>query len=124
MNKRIFSLALTALVAMPLAALADCTDPQTQSEMNMCANQDLAKADAELNATYKALMRTLDKTQQAEVKAIQLLWIQFKNRTCHFESTSAEGGSIQPLLLSSCLTQLTKARTKDLKTWAQMFGPN
>ncbi|GAA4409919.1 lysozyme inhibitor LprI family protein [Quisquiliibacterium transsilvanicum] len=120
MTKRIvISLALSAL-AMP--AMADCRDPTTQTEMNRCAALALSKADDELNSTYSKLIRQLDKSQQAEVKSIQLLWIRFKDQSCKYEASGAEGGSLQPLLRDTCLTRLTEDRTRDLKDWVKTAG--
>lgn len=120
MNMQLFVAIALSLFAMP--AMANCKDPMTQMEMNRCAALDLAKADSHLNATYKKLMPQLDGNQKAEVKAIQLTWIKFKDLNCKFESSSAEGGSMQPLLRDTCLTRLTEARTKDLKDWIEYFG--
>lgn len=120
MHKRILLTLPLSLCA--LSAMADCKNPVTQTEMNQCAALDLSKADSELNATYRKLMRQLDKPQQTEVKAIQLLWIKFKDQNCRFESSSAEGGSMQALLRDTCLTRLTETRTKDLQGWARSLG--
>ncbi len=120
MHKQIFLAIALSLLATPV--MANCKDPMTQTEMNQCAAIDLAKADAQLNAAYKKLMPQLDASQKAEVKAIQLAWIKFKDLNCKFESSSAEGGSMQPLLRDTCLTQLTEARTKVLQDWIQSFG--
>jgi len=50
------SVAAEALLA-PGAALADekvdCTDPQTQMDMNICSDKDYKAADAALNAAYE-----------------------------------------------------------------------
>ena len=120
MKMRIFVAIL--LLACTVPAMANCKDPITQTEMNQCAAADLKRADAQLNASYKKLMTQLDANQKAEVKSIQLAWIKFKDLNCKFESSSAEGGSMQPLLRDTCLTQLTEARTKDLKSWIESFG--
>lgn len=103
-------------------ALADCKNPVTQLDMNQCAASDLARADAKLNANYKKLMTLLDANQKAEVKGVQLAWIKFKDLNCRFESSSAEGGSMQPLLRDSCLIDLTEARNKDILSWIESFG--
>jgi uncharacterized protein YecT (DUF1311 family) len=114
--------ASTLLFLFGIPALANCLDLKTQADMNACAAAEFTKADAKLNAAYKKLVPLLDAKQKAEVKAIQLAWIKFKEANCKFESSSAEGGSMQPLLRSTCLTNLTESRTKDLNNWIQSFG--
>lgn len=120
MHARMFTLVALSLLSFPV--FAGCKNPMTQAEMNRCAALDLSTADGALNAAYKSLMRQLDKNQQAEVKAIQLSWIKFKDQNCRFEASSAEGGSMQPMLRDACLTQLTEERTNVLKNWIQTFG--
>ncbi|HEH9431824.1 TPA: DUF1311 domain-containing protein [Aeromonas sobria] len=86
----------------------------TQAAMNICAMQDYTKADAELNAAYKTLVATLDKDQLGRLKTAQRAWITFRDAQCRYEAGVYEGGSIAPLVHSSCLTKLTEQRTKDL----------
>lgn len=110
------------LLAMAGPAMADCTNPQTQMDMNRCAALDLAKATDGINASYQALMRRLDPGQQAELKAIQRQWISFKDRNCAFDASFVEGGSMQPLVRDACLTALTRERTQQLDTWLKTLG--
>lgn len=84
--------------------------------MNICAMQDYTKADAELNAAYRKLVATLDKDQFGRLKTAQRAWITFRDAQCRYEAGVYEGGTIAPLVHSSCLTNLTELRTKDLNT--------
>ncbi|UBH29550.1 lysozyme inhibitor LprI family protein [Aeromonas enteropelogenes] len=86
----------------------------TQAAMNICVMQDYTKADAKLNATYKKLVATLDKEQLGRLKTAQRAWITFRDAQCRYEAGVYEGGSIAPLVYSSCLTNLTEQRTTDL----------
>ena len=89
---------------------------QTQAEMNQTAKKDFELADAELNKVYKEVMKLLsEKEKQLLIKA-QRDWIKFRDSHCEFEANEYEGGSIQPLIYSSCLTERTKDRIKDLKS--------
>jgi uncharacterized protein YecT (DUF1311 family) len=92
---------------------------QTQAEMNQKANKDFVRADAELNKVYKQLIKILDgKEKQLLIKA-QKDWLKFRDSHCEFEAEQYEGGSIQPLIYSTCLTDCTKNRIKDLKASLQ-----
>ncbi len=40
--------------------------------------------------------------------------VAFRDKECAYETVGEEGGSIQPMEYSGCLTKLTRARTRDL----------
>jgi len=42
-------------------------------------------------------------------------WIRFRDSKCDFEKEEYNGGSIQPLIHYTCLTECTEDRIKDLK---------
>lgn len=106
---------LTAITMLNPAAAADvCKDPVNQQDMNMCASKDAGREDALLNKNYKELVGKLEGKEKAQIKTVQLAWIKFRDLQCHFESDGYEGGSMQPLVHSSCLYKLTKQRNKEL----------
>lgn len=82
--------------------------------MNTCAFQDYQRADARLNAAYKKRVVVLDKAQLERLRTAQRAWITFRDAQCRYEAGVYEGGSMAPLVHSSCLTQLTEERTKVL----------
>ena len=45
----------------------------------------------------------------------QRAWIAYRDAECNFSSANAEGGSVYPMVVSTCLDDLTKARTDTLK---------
>jgi uncharacterized protein YecT (DUF1311 family) len=93
----------------------DCTNPMTQRDMNICADRDYAKADAELNAAYRGAMVRLDDGGKARLKDAERSWISARDRECNAATAETEGGSIHPLDLAGCLTEKTKARTRELQ---------
>ena len=92
----------------------DCDKALTQHDMNFCAAEDYKAADSMLNVTYRALQATLDKKTQDMLKDAQRAWIKFRDEECHYQASPNEGGSLWPLVYHGCLTDLTKARTKEL----------
>jgi uncharacterized protein YecT (DUF1311 family) len=88
---------------------------QTQMEMNQTANTYYKKADAELNKVYKQLMLILDKDEKPLLIQAEKDWVKFRDSHCKFEASQYEGGSIQPLIYSSCLEELTKKRIAEIK---------
>ena len=64
---------------------------------------------------YSILFKSLDKIEKQKLITTQKLWIKFRDSHCEFESSQYEGGSIKPLIYSTCLEELTKKRTAELK---------
>lgn len=110
---------LAIALAAPLgpAAAKGCDDATTQLQLDQCAGDAFAKADAALNLTYKNVMARLkseDETRKALVGA-QKAWLAFRDAECDFEAAGARGGSIQPMVVAQCRTGLTETRTGTLR---------
>ena len=110
----------------------NCKDPLVQQEMNWCAGQDYAAADAELNAQWKitaAAMKASDADFAANgggeydsragyfesLLEAQRGWLRYRDGQCALEGYAARGGSMEPMLLSGCKARLTRQRTEELK---------
>ncbi len=121
---------------VPAVALADdkpdCSDPQTQMDMNFCAGEAYKAADKTLNTTYQAAMKAMkdiDSYLPADQKgaadallAAQRAWIPFRDKACIAEGYMVEGGSMQPMIEAECQTRLTKERIADLKILIKGMG--
>ncbi len=92
-----------------------CSDAVTQTDMNICAHQTYETVDVALNQTYQALTAELSASDQELLTDAELAWIEYRDRTCELEAASYEGGSIQPLIHSQCLTRITENRTAELQ---------
>ncbi|WP_348812927.1 lysozyme inhibitor LprI family protein [Flavobacterium maritimum] len=88
---------------------------QTQMEMNRTAHNDFKKADAELNKVYKQVMKILNEKEKKLMIKAQKDWLTFRDSHCEFEIEQYDGGSMQPLIHSNCLTERTNDRIEDLK---------
>jgi uncharacterized protein YecT (DUF1311 family) len=120
--KRIVSailLAFALLAAAPAQKRAQSDpcgdDAQSQSEMNICADKKFKAADAVLNRVYNQLAAKLEADARAKLKAAEVSWLKYRDDNCDYESASFEGGSMQPLIRSSCYERMTKARTEELR---------
>lgn len=98
-----------------VAALPSCTDAVTQTDMNICAHQSYEAVDVELNQTYQALTQALNAPEQELLTDAELAWIEYRDKTCELEAAPYEGGTIQPLIYSQCLTRMTENRTAELQ---------
>ena len=95
---------------------------QTQMEMNQSAAQGYYKADAELNKVYKVLMSKLDEKGKALLIKVENDWIKYRDSHCNFEASFYEGGSMQPMIYSSCLESVTMDRINELKAAIKEVG--
>lgn len=113
----------------------DCAKAETQADMNICANKDYEAADTELNAVYKKAMVAMKDTDKElgeidanyvgavdALKKAQRAWIDYRDGQCELAGFEARGGSMEPMLVSGCLADLTKKRTEELKGLTQGAG--
>ena len=92
-----------------------CVDPDNQAQMNQCAGKAFRGADAAMNQVYRKLVSLLDEAEQAQLKEAQTTWLRYRDANCEFVADEYKGGSIRPLILASCLADMTKRRTTELK---------
>ena len=107
-------------------AAPDCDDPATQTEMNRCAVIAYQASDAELNDQWAV---TAADMKQRDVGAIddgrpgyfdtllasQRAWLAYRDAHCTAVGYYARGGTLESLLVSTCKTDLTEQRTRDLR---------
>ena len=110
---------LAVLVAASTAQAQECDrNDDSQQMMNICAGEDYQAADARLNAAYQKLISSDDADGKRLLQAAQRAWIAFRDAECAYTTTDSEGGSIHPMEVSQCLTELTEQRTKQLTSGA------
>jgi len=96
----------------------DCNNAQTQSAMNFCAAEQAKTADRRLNQVYQqAIAKFKGTPNEKQLVTAQRAWMQFRDASCTFERDRFKGGSIAPLMYSSCLTELSQERTKALQRY-------
>ena len=88
---------------------------ETQSAMNMCADKKFKAADAVLNRVYNELASKLEADARARLKTAEVSWLKYRDDNCEYEAAPWDGGSMQPLIRSSCYERMTKARTEELR---------
>ena len=111
---------LSAALALQAAYAAD--DPcfqkaQSQAALNQCASAAYQRADADLNRLYQLMTARLSTDDAARKRLVdaQRKWLQFRDAECAFQTVRTVGGSVQPMNVSSCLTDLTRERVTDLQ---------
>ena len=118
------------LIALLMAAAAPV---QTQADMNRSAGTSYTQADAAMTAQWKrtyAYMKQRDGQDgsrgggfgyAAALLESQRAWLKFRDTQCVIEGGQYAGGSAQGMTTAGCRTDLTKARTAQLKSmiWYQ-----
>jgi uncharacterized protein YecT (DUF1311 family) len=99
----------------PARAL-DCRNG-SQMDLTQCADQDARQADTALNEVYRSLMVKLDAANQTRLRDAQRAWVAFRDKECVFRTGGGTGqeGTIWPMLMLKCDTELTTARTRELR---------
>jgi len=125
------ALALTLQAAAAQDKL-DCNNAMTQLEINQCASLDFQKADSRLNAVYKAAMAKMRETDSYlsddlkgaadTLRDAQRAWIPYRDKACEAYGFLARGGSMEPMLVSGCLTDLTDERIGELNELVEGLG--
>ena len=108
MKRIIFTCAALLLSAPALAD--DCANASTQMEMNTCAAAQFQTADKKLNETYQNALKRAEPPQRDLLKKAQIAWIALRDADCALVSSGTEGGSIQPMIASQCMTDKTNAK--------------
>lgn len=119
---------LLALAAAAQDPEIDCDNASAQIELNACAYKGFERADAAMNAQWKitaarmkAIDADFDRSQDNRpgyfdtLLAAQRAWLTYRDKHCASEGYTMRGGSAEPMVISGCQTQLTDARTKQLK---------
>ena len=115
--KKVSCLALLStglFVSAQASASTTCDKAHTQTDINKCIAAELAVEDQKLNQSYRDFQRLLNSSEKKELKAVQLSWIDFRDKACQFSAQSVRGGSAYPMVLNACLTTYTEQRRVQL----------
>jgi uncharacterized protein YecT (DUF1311 family) len=108
-------LVLSILPASAQGTKIDCSNAVTQVEMDRCASSQYKAVDADLNKVYKQVLGMVQTQAKDKLRQAQRAWVNYRDRHCQTVGAQAEGGSMQPLLITSCLTELAAARIAELE---------
>jgi len=101
----------------PLYKTRDCNRETVQSAMNECSGANFDAANAELNRVYAKLMvQQTDQPSKNQLKDLERTWIAYRDKECVFEiGPQADGGSIWPLEMNTCLQSKTDIRIREIR---------
>lgn len=120
---------LLPILAAGAATALDCENAVTQQDMNRCAGLEYEQADGALNAQWKKTAQVMKQRDADHGDAFddgrdgyfqtlldsQRAWLQYRDKHCKNEGYLFRGGSMEPLMVSTCKTRLTKLRTGELR---------
>lgn len=106
-----------------VAQQANCKNPQTQTELNICSGLDYRRADQQLNQVYTQVRDQLSANRRPQLILAQRAWISFRDADCQFAQSAVAGGTMAPLITNNCLTDLTKKRISELNSYLQNQMP-
>jgi uncharacterized protein YecT (DUF1311 family) len=94
-----------------MAETIKCNKSGTTIEMKQCAAEEYKIADQKLNLVYKQLISQLKGEQKKRLIDAEVAWINFRDKSCNFESADALGGTLEGLIYANCLVRMTNDRT-------------
>ena len=117
---------IMALMLLQGTATLDCENALTQSDMNQCAAREFDSADRQLNIQWTRTASEMRRRDQRDLGdgrpgyfetllASQRAWLTYRDTQCRVEGYYARGGSLEPLLVSTCKADLTRERTQTLR---------
>jgi uncharacterized protein YecT (DUF1311 family) len=114
-DKLIYLVTIGMISALSLFLCVVPLHAQTQAAINATARSDFAKADAELNKTYRAVLAKLPDAEKQKLRETQRAWIASRDSEGASAAKEASGGSIGPTLRYGRMTDLTQKRITELK---------
>ena len=107
-----------SLTPQSLSQQPNCKNPQTQLELNQCADLKAKTTDRRLNKVYRQVQVKYKGNENENLLIdAQLIWIKYRDSACSFSSSRFKGGSIAPLVYSNCIERLTKQRADELESY-------
>jgi uncharacterized protein YecT (DUF1311 family) len=85
--------------------------------MNMCSFRSFVEADLAMNLVVAQRAEALPPSCRETLDATQAKWAESRDRKCNKEADDeAEGGSMRPMIFTSCQAVATEERTVQLKS--------
>ncbi len=93
----------------------DCANATTQTELNLCAQEEFTAADKQLNTLYKKVTAACNVKQRATLVKVQNAWILYRDQNAAMMKSVNEGGSIAAMTALNAKTLTTQSRIKELQ---------
>ncbi len=84
----------------------------SQAAMDACAQSELNQLDGELAAELRHLAEYI---QESYIAKAQLAWLTYRTEECSADASPNSGGSVYPLMFTSCEIQMTVSRIVEVR---------
>jgi len=93
-------------------------------DMDQCVGNERKRLKPLLAAAYNKLLKDPDSNahRKHQIALSEKAWVTYSKRDCAYAGSSAEGGTLQPIIEGECLVDRTRTRIKDLKEFAVPLG--
>ncbi|MPQ55342.1 lysozyme inhibitor LprI family protein [Duganella sp. FT27W] len=117
MPKPLLTLVLTMALGLggASAQALDCANAASTPDMNECAARTQKAAEANLNATYSRVLKTVtERKVRTQFVAAQRLWIKYREADCKTVQALYGTGTIRTVMYLGCLQNRAETRTREL----------
>jgi uncharacterized protein YecT (DUF1311 family) len=83
-----------------------CSDAQSQTAMNICAKAAADATESKRKALYDRLLAEFPDSRH-QLEEMETAWQNFRDKWCELEADRYEGGTVQPLIFSTCFEAVT-----------------
>ncbi len=98
-------------------AALPCDDATNVGEQG-CLEKQVLAADAQVNALVKGYWDKGDAQNRAALAKSERAWVGYRSALCGWEGDQYRDGSIVPVVVAQCLSDVTTQHVKDLKAAA------
>ncbi|MCF6302165.1 MAG: DUF1311 domain-containing protein [Devosiaceae bacterium] len=102
-------------VGLAVQVCAQEPDGETTLGTTQCYQRENSWWDAQLNADYNTLKRSLSPELFETLRQAQIAWIDYRDAKCDFAYQIFEEGTIRHILFSNCMMRTTAGRSIELK---------
>ncbi len=97
---------------------------QSTFDMDQCVGNERKRLKPLLAAAYNKLLKDPDSNAHRKhlIALSEKAWTTYEKRDCAYAGSSAQGGTLEPIIEGECLVDRTRTRIKDLKNFAVPLG--
>ncbi len=111
----VFCLSRAGSAGQPGSANDQCGALPSTAAMRKCEDARYTKLQGELQTVYTRLLGQLSPPARQKLAAAESAWTSFRGANAEFQASTADGGTMAPLLRSTTLADMTQARVVELR---------
>jgi uncharacterized protein YecT (DUF1311 family) len=100
--------------------LSPCDAETAQQAMNACTGDESRAIEKRMDTLFAAISEK-KKFKGSDVSSLQKQWMAYREAECIARGKQFEGGSMEPMVISVCRSELTNDRIKALEFRLQNF---